>query len=299
MRPPIWLIHGTFSHGGLLDPWTRFFESAGYECHAPSLPGRQPTDHETLRKLSMADALETLMELRAEFRVPPIVIGHSMGGLLAQQVAAATSCSALVLLASVPPGVLWAQPCALPHLARLLPRILSGRPVLPPTRTLKAVVFNDLPAAEAEALCPQIVADSGRMFRSLILGLSRVPPGRVACPVLSVSGGVDRNVSAQLSRAIAARYGATHRIFPQRGHWLIAESGVEEVAGCVLEWLRTIGLDDAAPVGPPDPAAPRSLRTPPRLMTPERTDRPRTNLDRRVVRSILQLPSSVVRPAHR
>lgn len=57
------------------------------------------------------------------------LIGHSMGGLLAQHLAARTPCAALVLLAPVPPGVLWAQPRVVPHLARLPPRILIGRPV--------------------------------------------------------------------------------------------------------------------------------------------------------------------------
>ncbi|HXH57290.1 alpha/beta hydrolase [Iamia sp.] len=242
MSPPILLIHGTFSHGGLLAPWVRYFESAGYRVQAPSLPGRLPIDPVTLRKLTMSDCLDVLRRECVAMEEPPIVIGHSMGGLLGQQLAASAPCSALVLLASAPPGVLWAQPRALPHLARLMPRILAGRPFRPSASTLKAVVFNDLPDAEARAQGEQLAPDSGRVFRSMVFGLNRVPRRAVQCPVLCLSGGVDRNVSARISRSISSRYDASHHEFARRGHWLIAPSGVDEVASVVLRWLQDLGL---------------------------------------------------------
>ena len=241
-RPPVLLVHGTFSHGELMEPWRRYFEAAGFECHTPSLPGRLPTDARALRRLTLADYLGTLLEYRARLDSPPIVIGHSMGGLLSQQLAARSDCAALVLLASVPPGVLWAQPRAVPHLARLLPRILSGRPILPSERTLRAIVFHDLPEHEQQTLPGRLVTDSGRAFRSLVLGTARVPRGAVTCPVLCVSGDADRNVAPRLSRAIAKRYRAEHHIHPDRGHWIVAESKVREVAPPVLEWLERAGV---------------------------------------------------------
>lgn len=244
--PPVLLVHSTFSHGGLMAPWMHRLEAAGFECHAPSLPGRLPTDHAVLRRLEFHDDLQSLLEHRARLDAPPIVIGHSMGGLLAQHLAARTPCAALVLLASVPPGVLWAQPRVVPHLARLLPRILTGRPVLPSEATLRAVVFNDLSEDDQHAISRQLVPDSGRAFRSLLLGAVRLPRNAVACPVLSVSGGVDRNVSARISRAIARRYGAEHHIHPERGHWMVAESVADELVPPVIEWLHRTGIASTA-----------------------------------------------------
>lgn len=236
------LVHGTFSTGALMEPWRAFFEAAGYEAHAPSLPGREPTDLAALRRLRFDDLFEALRRNRDRLDEPPIVIGHSMGGLLAQRLAAETPCAALVLLASVPPGVLWAQPRAVPHLLRLLPRTLLGLPVRPSDQTLRAVVFNDLPESEARALSPGLVHDAGGAFRSLVLGSVRLPRGAMRCPVLSVSGGADRNVSPRISRAIARRYAAEQQVHPGRGHWIVAPSKVGEVAPPVLEWLRRIGL---------------------------------------------------------
>lgn len=254
MKPPILFVHGTFGHGALLEPWVGYFEQAGYVCHAPSLPGRLPTDLATLRRLTMTHNLGVLLDIRATLAVPPILIGHSMGGLLAQQLAAATPCAALVCLASAPPGILWAQPRAVAPLVRLLPRILTGRPLRPSPQTLRAIVFNDLPAEEADRLGEQLVPDSGRAFRSMILGTSRVPRDVVRCPVLCVSGGADRNVSARTSRAIATRYRAEHQIHPDRGHWIVAESVRDEVAAPVLRWLQAHGLDGRRPTRAARPA---------------------------------------------
>ncbi len=249
--PPVLLVHGTFSQGGLMQPWKRYFEDAGFECHAPSLPGRAPTDLEALRRLRIGDYVRRLLAYRAGLAAPPIVIGHSMGGLLAQQIAARTPCAALVLLASVPPGVLWAQPRTLPHLVRLLPGTLTGLPVLPSEHTLRAIVFHDLPEHEQRTLPSHLVADSGRAFRSLILGTApRIPPKAVTCPVLCVSGGADRNVSPRLSRAIAARYHAEHHVHPERGHWIIAESQIGQIAPPVLNWIHRVTTTTDPPASP-------------------------------------------------
>jgi pimeloyl-ACP methyl ester carboxylesterase len=239
-KPPVLIIHGTFSTGTLMEPWRAYFEAAGYEAHAPALPGREPTELAELGRLTFDDLYASIRAYRGTLDRPPIVIGHSMGGLLAQRLAAETETAALVLLTSVPPGVLWAQPAAAPHLMRILPSTLAGKPIRPPAETMHAIVFNDLGPEEARELEPQLVTDSGRAFRSLVLGTQRIPKGALTCPVLSVSGGADRNVAPWISRAIARRYNADTQVHPERGHWIVAPSKVEEVAGPVLGWVESL-----------------------------------------------------------
>ncbi|WP_328304595.1 hypothetical protein [Actinomycetospora sp. NBC_00405] len=65
-----------------------------------------------------------------------------------------------------------------------------------------------------------------------------MPRGVLTCPVLSISGGADRNVSARISRSIARRYAAEHHIHPDRGHWMIADSVAKEIVPSVIEWLH-------------------------------------------------------------
>ncbi|MCT7659598.1 alpha/beta hydrolase [Mycobacterium deserti] len=244
-RPPILFVHGVFGRPSLLQPWTQFFSAAGFECHVPTLPGRDPTSDEVLARTGIEDCFEVALAAYDRLGTPPIVIGHSMGGLLTQKLAAARTPRAAVLLASIPPGVLWTQLRGMPYLLPLLPRILAGKPFLPPARTMREVPLSTLPTAEQDELIPKLVRDSGRVFREMALGASstRVNASDVTCPVLCVSAGQDRNVAQWISRRIAARYNAEHQVHPGLPHWIIAGSAVDEVAPPVLAWLNnTLGL---------------------------------------------------------
>ena len=238
-KPPILFLHGVFGRPALLEPWVRLLEASGYDVHAPTLPGRDPTDDDALARTGIEDCFHVALEAYDALGEPAIVIGHSMGGLLTQKLAAARTPRAAVLLASIPPGVLWPQLRALPHLFPLMPRILAGRPFLPSEWTMREVPLNTLPVAEQDALIPRLVRDSGRVFREMSMGAAstKVDASRVTCPVLCVSGGSDENVAQWISRRIARRYDAEHQEHPGAPHWIIAESLVDQVAPPVLDWI--------------------------------------------------------------
>jgi pimeloyl-ACP methyl ester carboxylesterase len=240
--PPILLIHGAFSQGRHFDAWSDFFRRAGFECHAPSLPGHAPSDESALAALTMHDYLAALRGELARFTAPPIIIGHSMGGLLAQQLAASGPCAGLVLVASAPPWMLPVQLQALPTLFKHFPTILRGRPVRPTERILRELALHDLPEDEQRALIPIFVPESGKAYRAMVLGLARIPGRQFAGPVLCLSGGLDRIIPERTSHAIAREYHARHQRFAHCGHWLIAPSREREVAGAVLQWLKDIRL---------------------------------------------------------
>lgn len=245
VKPPVLFLHGVFGSPSLLEPWTTFFENAGFECHAPALPGREPTDDDVLARTGIQECFEVAVAAFDRLDTAPVVIGHSMGGLLTQKLAAARRPRAAVLLASIPPGVLWPQLRPLPHLFPLMPKIMAGKPFRPSDRTLREVPLNTLPRDEQDALLPRLVRDSGRVFREMSMGASstRVDARAVTCPVLCVSAGEDRNVAPWISRRLAARYGAEHQVHPGLPHWIVAQSAVDEVAPPVLDWLtRTLGL---------------------------------------------------------
>jgi pimeloyl-ACP methyl ester carboxylesterase len=251
MKPPILFLHGVFGRPSLLEPWTRALEAEGYAVHAPTLPGREPTDDAVLARTGLEDCFAVALDAYDRIGEPAIVIGHSMGGLLTQKIAAVREPRAAVLLASVPPGILWTQLRSLPHLFPIMPRILAGKAFLPSARTMREVPLNTLPVAEREALIPRLVRDSGRVFREMSMGaaVTKVKASDVTCPVLCVTAGSDRNVAPWISRRIARRYGAEHQDHPGKPHWIIAESALDDVAPPVLEWLRRVVLSVRAPSG--------------------------------------------------
>lgn len=224
--------------------WATELEAAGYRVHVPAMPGREPTDDAVLARTGIDQAFDVALAAYDAIGEPAVVIGHSMGGLLAQKIAAARTPRAVVTMASIPPGVLWFQLKPLPHLFRVLPKVLAGQPFLPSAKTMREVPLSTLPAAEQDELVPRLVRDSGRMFREMSLGSAstRVDAAEVTCPMLCVSGGSDRNVAPWISRRVAARYGAEHQVHPNAPHWIVADSLVGEVLPPILEWLnRTVG----------------------------------------------------------
>jgi len=236
-RPPILFIHGAFSNAGHFDSWVERFSRAGFACHVPPLPGHAPYDPGALASLSMDDYLAALEREVAKLSEPPVLVGHSMGGLLAQQFAAKGGCRALVCVAAAPPWRLPAQPHALPFFLPMLPAVLTGRPVHPPETTLRTLVVHHLPADEQRALLPTFGPESGRAYRAMMLGTARLPGPPFRGPALCLSGRIDRVVPNRTSEQIARLHRAQHAIFDQ-GHWLIAPSLAQQVVGRVLRWLE-------------------------------------------------------------
>lgn len=240
--PPILFLHGVFGTPSLLEPWTRRLEAEGYPVHAPAMPGREPTDDEVLARTGIDDCFAVALDAYDRIGGPAIVIGHSFGGLLAQKIGAARDPLAVVLLASVPPGVLWPRLGPSPHLLPIMPKVLAGKPFLPSARTMRDVPLSTLPTAEQDALIPRLVRDSGRVFREMSMGTrsTRVRTSDVTCPVLCVVAGSDENVAPWISRRIAKRYGADRQEHPGLPHWIIAESAIDVVAPPVFRWLTSV-----------------------------------------------------------
>ncbi len=108
-RPQLVMIHGAFCGPWVFDKFRKPFEAAGYTVHAPVLrfhdKGANPPS--ALATTSLLDYANDLEKLIAGLSETPIVLGHSLGGLLAQMLAARGKARALVLLApSAPWGML-------------------------------------------------------------------------------------------------------------------------------------------------------------------------------------------------
>ena len=107
MPTPIVMIHGAFCADWVFDDFRAPFESAGHLVITPDLPGHEAAARPgAVAGLSMRDYARSVSDLCAAQDAPPILIGHSLGGLAAQLAAAITPVEALILLApSAPWGV--------------------------------------------------------------------------------------------------------------------------------------------------------------------------------------------------
>jgi pimeloyl-ACP methyl ester carboxylesterase len=237
LNPPVVFVHGAFGRALHFEEWVNRFTAAGYACLAPSLPGHDPSDAAALQALTLSDYRTMLERVRSALDAPPILIGHSMGGLLAQQLAGSGPCAALVCLATAPPGPVFPQLAALRHLIPMMPALLLRRSLRPSRSAFQHLAAQELSPSEQQELYDSIGYESGRAYRAMVFGTREVRVGEIRCPVLCVSGAEDRMISARISRAVADRYGAEHVVLEGRGHWLSARSAVDQAAPPVLEWL--------------------------------------------------------------
>src|ERR1700737_4630968 len=93
------VIHGSFSRGEQLAPARAAFEERGYTAHTPTLRHHELPLHEgavKIASLSLRDYTDDLVALVNSLDSPPLLVGHSMGGLLAHLVAARTRHAGLV-----------------------------------------------------------------------------------------------------------------------------------------------------------------------------------------------------------
>jgi pimeloyl-ACP methyl ester carboxylesterase len=253
MKHPVLFIHGAFCGPWSLEGLQQKFEAAGYRCKAPALrfhdQARPPSALGTTGLADYAADLED--EIRALGK-PPILVGHSMGGLLAQQLAARIPVAALILLApsapwGVPPTTLFEIGAA--QAMHLQPGYWNM--VLEPNRDVAlAHSLDRLPRHMRDEVLDRLVPESGRAtFEIMSWGLdlnhaSEVDCDAVSAPLLFLTGSDDRINPPSTVARIAALYGerATAEVLDGMGHWLIGEPGWEQLAKRALKWLKAAGL---------------------------------------------------------
>jgi pimeloyl-ACP methyl ester carboxylesterase len=170
----------------------------------------------------------------------PVIVGHSMGGLLAQLAAVRGVARGIVLLSPAPPrGIPVLSVKLALHQYKYMPAIMTSRVVVPRRSDLRALVLNRVPPAEQEVLLDLLVPDSGRAAREMSVFGVPVDPAEVRAPVLVIAGDTDYFIPLSRSERVAARYKAPIHVAPGRGHMLIIEPGYEQLCDWIGTWVRS------------------------------------------------------------
>lgn len=254
MTAPVVFVHGAFCGSWAFDDFRVHFERLGYPTHAPDLPAHERgADLERLAQYGVHDYAAALIRVVRGLPRPPVLIGHSLGGLIVQMAAVKTECAALILLAPSPPwGVM---PATLDEHANAFGVSLLGdywrRPIPPDYQVARRTTLDRLTREDARRTFGRFVPESGRVvFETVQWWLdhtmaSSAPAHEIKCPVLAVAGGKDVVNSAGTIRRIVGRFPdaqADFHEFPTMSHWLVGEAEAQEVARLCLEWLARRGI---------------------------------------------------------
>lgn len=244
------LIHGMSGCGSYLDPAGTAFEERGYTVHIPTLRHHELPLEEGATKiasLSLRDYADDLVKLVDSLDSAALLVGHSMGALLAQLVAGRTRYAGVVAACPSPPAGTYATS---PMLLRLgLRHFLQPRPWAKPVYPLTWEQFRKSTAnaqteEHARELFAGMVCDSGRVMCEVgFPWLDRakaatVDYSAITKPVLVIAGGCDRILLPRIARETAARYQqATYVEIPRSDHMVFSGRALPVTMSHIDDWI--------------------------------------------------------------
>lgn len=234
-RPPLLFVHGLGHGAWCWENWLDAAAEVGHPAYAVSLRGHGGSPGR-LRTARLGQYVDDVVATAESLPRPPVLVGHSMGGLVVQQALARYAAPAAVLVAPVP-----ATP-AVPSLVAIARRhpLDALRIVVGGSLPLRAeYLFRELSAAEAQRHTDRCHGESAIAQYQLLFHRPAGPP-LGAPPVLVLATPDDALVPLPGIRATAGRYRAQLEEFPGMGHDLMLDARWREPLEAMLGWLRRV-----------------------------------------------------------
>ncbi|MCK9196153.1 MAG: alpha/beta hydrolase [Syntrophales bacterium] len=250
-QPVVVMIHGMFVGPWCWDSYRNYFEQRGYRVITPTLkyhdrPLSSPPNHLMME----TGILDYVADVEKEIRTldqKPIIIGHSMGGLIAQILASKGLARATILIApAVPRGINPISWTGIKSFWMNRQRFGHWREPLRPT--FEGALYSFLylmPPNEQKKVFDKLTYESPRAAWEISFWYfdshkaTYVDESEVTCPILTVVGAQDRLTPPSIAKKIHKKYKSvsTYREFDRHSHFIIAEPGWEEVAQFIEAWI--------------------------------------------------------------
>ncbi|WP_413585624.1 alpha/beta hydrolase [Bdellovibrio sp. HCB274] len=245
------LVHGAWMTPTSWNPFKEYFEAHGYNVIVPTWPyldrpideiRKNPgDDFGSLSLQKIADHYEEIIRALPE---PPLLIGHSMGGLVTQILLDRGVGAAGVVIDSAPIGGIVAD---FRSLASALPIILrpSGwkKPFVLTKEAFDTNFANTAPQAQRDAdYAREVIPAPGRIFYEAAFSIGTfVDAKNRKQPLLVIAGEKDRTTAPALVRSIFKKQSKSkartdYLSFDGVSHYLVAEPGWQKVAEASLNW---------------------------------------------------------------
>lgn len=253
---PLLFVHGAYGGAWIWDQhFLPYFAEHGYAAHALSLRGHgESRGWEQVGVARLWQYVDDLAQVAATFDTPPVLIGHSMGGMVVQKYLHEHGAAAAVLMASVPPhglagsfiGMAFGNPGLFVDMAKMQ---VFGPAVSDGDSVRRALFSDETPQDTIDKMLYRLQGESTMaIFDLLGLDLPSSAP-TLDLPVLVLGAENDSFVFRGALEATARTYRTRPIIFPRMAHAMMLEHHWETVAKTILDWLNDI-LPDAEAASP-------------------------------------------------
>lgn len=247
-------ITGAFVSHSCWDQWIAYFEKEGYTAVAPSWPekdapakvlrNRQPHDI-GLAELTLEEVIDHYASIAKRFSEKPIIIGHSLGGLITQVLLNRGLAAGAVAIHSVPPmGIFPYEFTFLRSTWKVLGVFSSMKKTyLMSFRDFQYAFVNDMPKdrqlADYESYA---IPESKRVARGGLTAAAKVDFNREHLPLLITAGDNDNIIPAHLSKRNFDRYKNDYSIVDYKetkgsNHSVLTNTGWQDEAEYIARWL--------------------------------------------------------------
>ena len=243
------MIHGIGCGGEVWDRMKPGFEAAGWTCTSPTLfPEQRVRDNPpaSLPDLGLDDYVEAMADevrrLEREDGERPAVIGHSMGGLIAQCLVEKGLVSQAVFLTPAQP-----RDCSAVTLsvAYTFLNILIGRDRSKAYKVWESGfrfgVLNKVARRRHAEIYADALYDSGKVYGDIADGIE-IDETLFTVPTLTIAAGADRATTARAVRKVGEKYARSPVSgdfieYQDNAHWIVDEPGTDKVVSDILSWL--------------------------------------------------------------
>ncbi len=235
-------------------PWQDYFESKGYTTVAPPWPfkdgtaaelrNRQPNDTD-LALLTLNEVVDSYAKVVKSFPEKPIVIGHSLGGLMTQIIVNRDLAAAGVAIHPVPPlGVFPYEFSFLKAGWKSLGLFTSiKKTYLMSFKDWQYAFVNNMPLHEQQkAYDENTIPESKTVARGGLSSAAKVDFNKPHAPLLITAGSLDNIIPPHLNNRNFKRYARNgsvldYKEFEGRNHYVVGQPTWKEDADYILEWL--------------------------------------------------------------
>jgi len=247
---PLMFVHGMYMNGLSWQPWVDRATARGWTTHAPSWPFHDgaPADRRAaidpaLGRLTFGTVTDHLKAVIDALPQRPVLIGHSIGGLLVQKLVNDGYGVAGVAISSAPPrGVISFDPhffrANVPHLNP----IAGNKPVIMTPERFHYAFANTLSREASDDMFEELVVPESRNVpRSTLTSQGALDCSRAHVPLLFVAGDSDHLTPASMVAANVRTYAGSSGIvefvrLTRRSHLICNEPGWEEVCDLALDF---------------------------------------------------------------